>query len=167
MSDIEPEVVDSSDLTDAFMSKKNKRGTKVVNPNTGKTSFGRIPQNNNGIPEGEIYLKVGYEGYGHKRSGAFGARHIWEKHKIDLNIPQAKNVPSIIASILKKGVDVLVDFQANHSPARAVVLNTNIGRVALKQEQEQNGGVSYSIISAYGSKNAPGTVIGTLESPSD
>ncbi|WP_299143133.1 hypothetical protein [uncultured Vibrio sp.] len=167
MSNEEAAVIDSPALTNDFMSKRNKRGTKVINPNTDKTSFGRIPKNNNGIPEGEIYLKVGIIGHGPTRTGAFGARHIWEKHKVDLKISQSTNVPAIIASILEEGVDVLVNFQASHSPARAIVLNTNIGRVALKQEQDKNGRFSYTIISAYGNKNAPGTVIGTLESPSN
>ncbi|EGD5163556.1 hypothetical protein RYY30_003402 [Vibrio cholerae] len=158
------EPIQATDLNANLMSSKNKQGSKVVNPKTNQLSFGRIPSNNNGIPTGEIYLKLGFIGSGKMRTGAYGARHIWEKHKKDLNIESPEETPEVIANILKEGVDVLVNFEANHDPHRPVVLNTELGRVALSLYVE-HGINAYSIVSAYGNKNAVGTVIGQLESP--
>lgn len=154
-----------ADLNEQLMSEKTKKNAKVTNPKTGNLSFGKIPENKNGIPSGEIYLKLGLIGHGHNRAGAFGARHIWEKHHVDLRITTQENTAQVIADILEEGVNVLVNFQ-NKNNKRPVVLNTKIGRVALEPETK-NGTTSYSIVSAYGNKNAPGTVIGTLKSPTE
>lgn len=160
-------IYQATDLNETLMSESKSKGSKIVNPNTGKLSYGHIPENNNGIPSGPIYLKLGNVGSGRFRNGAFGARHVWEKHKNDLNISNPVDTPQVIANILILGVNVLVDFDAEHSPHRPVVLNTSIGRVALIHYKELGGIDAYSIVSAYGNKNATGIVIGTLESPKD
>lgn len=160
-------IFQATDLNDTLMSDSKSKGSKVANPNTGKLSYGHIPENNNGIPNGPIYLKLGLVGSGGGRQGAFGARHVWEKHKSDLNISTPEETPQVIANILASGVNVLVNFNAGHSPHRPVVLNTSMGRVALTPYKEVGGVDAYSIVSAYGNKNAPGTVIGKLESPKD
>ncbi|KAB2825791.1 MULTISPECIES: hypothetical protein [Aliivibrio] len=156
-------IYQSTDLNEQLMSGKNEKNAKIVNPKTGKLSFGRVPDNNNDIPSGDIYLKLGLMGRGFKRYGAFGARHIWEKHNVDLCIPKQEMLPQIIADMLVEGTNVLVNFAIKNNK-RPVVLNTKLGRVALEPEMKA-GKTYYSIVSAYGNKNAPGTVIGTLKSP--
>lgn len=160
-------IYQATDLNETLMSENKAKGSKITNPNTGKLSYGHIPKNNNGIPSGPIYLKLGQIGSGRLRQGSFGARHVWEKHKSDLNISKPEDTPQVIADILTEGVNILVNFNAGHSPHRPVVLNTSFGRVALTLYKELGGIDAYSIVSAYGNKNAPGTVIGTLESPKD
>ncbi|WP_434363076.1 hypothetical protein NF212_25345 (plasmid) [Parasalinivibrio latis] len=158
--------IDSTQLDLITLGNKNQKNNFIVNPRTGRLSFGRIPPNNLGVAEGEIYLKLGYIGFGPQKKGAYGARHIWEKHQIDLNLGNPQDIAVRLLDIMAVGVDILVDFSARHNPARPVILNTSVGRVALTAESKQ-GVPCYSIVSAYGARNAPGTVIGTLKKPSD
>lgn len=154
-----------TDLNEAIMAAKSTRNALVVNPNTGGMSFGRIPINNSGIAEGEIYLKLGFIGFGREREGAFGARHVWEKHKKDLNIAIPEDTAQTIADILQVGIDIVVNFEVKKHAIRPVLLNTARGRVVV-EEKTMEGIPSYTIISAYGNKDAPGTLIGNLEAPS-
>lgn len=148
----------ASDLSLSLMSTKNKKGTKVTNPATGGLSFGRVPKNKNGIPEGEIFLKVGYVGFGPRRKGAYGARHVWEKHREELGITSPEDVPEKLSKILKPGSKVLVD--STKGDKKIVALNTTEGLVALQEEED-----GYSIITAYGRKDPTGIEIGELEGP--
>lgn len=159
-------VFQSSDLSKDVMSARTTKNAFVTNPNTGSLSFGKIPANNFGITEGEIYLKLGSIGFGRSREGAFGARHVWEKHKKDLAIPSPEVTAQVVADILQEGVEVIVNFDAKEQHLRPVVLNTTKGRVIL-EEKAINGVACYTIISAYGNRNAPGTVIGNLEKPTE
>lgn len=153
-------------LTETLMLTKTTKNKKVLNPETNKLSFGMIPDDHNAVPGGDIHLKLGLVGYGNQRKGAFGARHIWEKHQVDLNLTTPSEVPSKIAEILKEGVNVLVEFDDQKRSNMPVVLNTALGKVALAPKST-DGKVTYEIISAHANKNARGTVIGTLKSPSD
>jgi len=159
-------VFQSSDLSKGVMSARTTKNAFVINPNTGGLSFGKIPANNFGVAEGEIYLKLGLIGFGKSREGAFGARHVWEKHKKDLAIPSPEDTAQVVADILQEGVEVIVNFNAKKQDIRPVVLNTTKGRVVL-EEKVIDGVACYTIISAYGNKNAPGTVIGNLEKPTE
>ncbi|MGL5719548.1 MAG: hypothetical protein ACRCYP_01955 [Alphaproteobacteria bacterium] len=160
-------VYSATDLNALVMADKKQKNAFVVNPITGGLSFGRIPDNNNGIDAGEIYLKLGLVGHGKQRKGAFGVRHVWEKHQVDLGISKSEDTPSVIASILTEGADILVDMTSSSTPARPIVLNTSLGIVVLEKKLEQGTGVVYySLVSAYGKKNMTGTVIGKLLGPS-
>lgn len=150
-----------SDLSEEVINGKNTKNALVTNPQTGGLSFGKIPPNNNGVSEGEIYLKLGLAGHGRLRKGAFGARHVWEKHKSDLGITTPDQTPMIIAEILSEGVDILLST----TDARPIALNTKYGVVIL-EEKVIDQVVSYSIVSAYGKKNIAGIVIGQLIKPS-
>lgn len=155
--------ISSDDLTAELLADKTTKNTKVINPNTNNLSFGRIPQNNNNIPEGDIYLRLGLIGVTPSRSGAFGARHVWEKHKTDLQINNLQDIPHVVANILQPGSDILVDLNRNHDPHRTVVLNTSAGLVILEQKHSQTGITEYSIVTAYNRRNSRGVVIGKLE----
>jgi hypothetical protein len=158
--------LNNNDLIDNLMSEKTAKNQKILNPKTNKLSFGIVPDDHSAIPGGDIHLKLGLIGYGPQRKGAFGARHIWEKHKIDLNLSKPHEIPNKIADILKEGINVLVEFDDQKRNNMPVVLNTAIGKVALAPKTYE-GKVIYEIISAHANKNARGTVIGTLKSPSD
>lgn len=161
MSTTPPTVYQPSDLSEEVINGKNTKNALVTNPQTGGLSFGKIPPNNNGVSEGEIYLKLGLAGHGRLRKGAFGARHVWEKHKSDLGITTPDQTPMIIAEILSEGVDILLST----TDARPIALNTKYGVVIL-EEKVIDQVTSYSIVSAYGKKNIAGIVIGQLIKPS-
>lgn len=161
MSTPPPTVYQPSDLSEEVINGKNTKNALVTNPQTGGLSFGKIPPNNNGVSEGEIYLKLGLAGHGRLRKGAFGARHVWEKHKSDLGITTPDQTPMIIAEILSEGVDILLST----TDARPIALNTKYGVVIL-EEKVIDQVTSYSIVSAYGKKNIAGIVIGQLIKPS-
>lgn len=155
-------LIDSSSLTEGVMLAKTTKNSLIKNPLTGDISFGRIPPNNSNIMEGDIYLKLGDVGFGRDRRGGYGARHIWDKHKRDLSINSPEDIALVICNILQDGVDVFVDFSA--SITRPVILNSAIGRVVIEKKQI-GGSCAYSIISAYGSRVAKGTLIGNLLPP--
>lgn len=147
-----------TELTEELMTAHTTKNKKVLNPQSGTLIFGKIPENPTGIPSGVIHLRLGYVGSGRKRSGAFGARHIWEKHKADLSISSPSEVPQILANILEPGVNILYE-----DTKKPVVLNTSKGLVSLQLKKNESGGNEYSIISAYGRKNSRGIVFAKLE----
>lgn len=155
-------VYQPSDLSDVVMNGKNTKNALITNPQTNGVSFGRIPPNNSGVSEGEIYLKLGLIGHGRERKGAFGVRHVWEKHQKDLGIIKPEDTPRIIAEILSEGVDILL---SGNTGSRPIALNTKYGVVILEQKIIDQV-TSYSVVSAYGKKNITGTVIGQLIKPS-
>ena len=147
-----------TDLTCKLMVANTTKNNKVLNPESGTLVFGKIPDNPTGIPSGLIYLRLGYIGNGATRKGAFGARHIREKHKTDLSILKPEDVPKTLADILVAGVDIL--YEDSNKP---VVLNTRQGLVSLQLKKDPNGSNEYSIVSAYGRKDSRGVVFAKLE----
>jgi len=150
----------ATDLTIALMSSNTTKNNKILNPANGTLVFGKIPENPTGIPSGYIYLRLGYVGKGYNRAGAFGARHIWEKHKADLCITRPENTPIKLAQMLTEGVDVLYE-DAN----KPVVLNTSQGIISLQLKKGEDGTNEYSIVSAYYRTQARGIVFCKLEKP--
>jgi hypothetical protein len=112
-------VYQPSDLSDVVMNGKNTKNALITNPQTNGVSFGRIPPNNSGVSEGEIYLKLGLIGHGRERKGAFGVRHVWEKHQKDLGIIKPEDTPRVIAEILSEGVDILLSGNTGSRPIAA------------------------------------------------
>jgi len=154
--------LEANSLTEDLAKKRDKQNTKIVNPETGKLSFGVIPENPI-IASGEIYLRLGFVGVGRDLLGGFGARHIWDKHSKDLSLSEFSNVPSTVAELLLEGCDVLVD-SSKGGDDKPIVLNTSKGMVVLTKKGVE-GAVEYSIVSAYGRTNHPGTVVATLKKP--
>tara|TARA_R110001632_G_scaffold40314_2_gene101194 strand:+ start:73923 stop:74207 length:285 start_codon:yes stop_codon:yes gene_type:complete len=83
-----------SDLSVEWMSHKRRKNAFVTTTN-GSLSFGTFPTNNTHRPELEIRLKVGF---GRTRSGAFGVRHIYEKHSQKIGITCPSQVSGYIES---------------------------------------------------------------------
>lgn len=151
-------MLNSKELTLKLMSSNSTKNNKIINPESGSVIFAEVPENKTGIPSGFINLKLGFIGTGRDRRGAFGARHIWEKHKLDLNIQSPDLLPQIIKDILQPGVDILYE-----SKDKPVVLNTVKGLVSLQLKKDALGNNEYSIISAYGRKNSRGVVFAQLK----
>jgi hypothetical protein len=155
-------VLEAGALTEYLAKKRDKQNAKIINPETGKLSFGFIPENST-IASGEIYLRLGFIGVGRGFSGGFGARHIWDKHSKDLSLSKFADVPSRVAELLLEGCDVLVDSSKGGND-KPIVLNTSKGMVVLTKKGAINA-IEYSIVSAYGRANHPGTVVATLKKP--
>lgn len=148
-----------SQLIDTIASGRSAKNTRILNPTTGDFRFGYIPENPV-IDSGHIYLCLGYDGFGPDRRGAFGARHIWDKHQVDLNLTQFADVPHTVASILTEGCNVLVD-QNKGGPTKPIVINTPHGMVSLQHKLIDNV-PEYHVLTAYGRNDHPGTVVAQL-----
>ena len=155
-------ILEAISLTEDLAKQGNRQNTKIVNPETGKLSFGIIPKNRI-IESGEIYLRLGFVGVGRDLAGGFCARHIWDKHSKDLSLSEFSDVPSVVAALLLEGCKVLVDFNKGGDD-KPIVLNTSKGMVVLTKKG-LSGAIEYSIVSAYGRTNHPGTVVATLKKP--
>ena len=90
------------------MSYKRSKNAFVTTTN-GSLSFGIFPKNNAHWPELEVRLKVGFAGFGRTRSGAFGVKHIYEKHSKEIGITCPSQVSGYIESIITDGATVIVD----------------------------------------------------------
>lgn len=145
-----------NDLSIEWMSHKRSKNAFVTNTK-GNLAFGIFPTNNNHWPELEIRLKVGFAGFGKARSGAFGIRHIFEKHGKEIGLTCPSEIPSYIESIITKGATVIVDSAKDANAA--LVIESQTGLVILRLSKDK---AYYDIISAYDRKSHPGTVIATL-----
>lgn len=156
MSEIK--IFQPSDITLEHVSKKNKPNSLITNQ-LGHISFGDFPANNHDFPEATIILRLGLIGYGYGRLGAFGLRHIWEKHRIDLGITNPSEVVNFIESIIQPGAEVLIDKKK--SPNKPLIIESSNGLISLNLTNIGDQPV-YSIITAYDRKSHPGNVIATI-----
>ncbi len=134
---------------------------KILNPVTGGLSFGRIPKNRSGIPEGEVHLRVGKIGFGKDKKGAYGARHIWDKHRVDLKITKPENLTTILLKIFMDGAEILVDPNKNIDPYRPLILSRKYGMGIVERRGKDLA--AYNVISAYSKTAVPGILIGKFE----
>lgn len=143
------------------MSEKSKKNSFVCMP-CGAFSFGAFPPNNAHFPEGDIRLKLGLVGYitgNNERQGAFGLRHIWEKHGSELGLTCPAETIHFIKNVITSGAQVLIDSHKN--PDRPIIIESKVG-MAILNLQASTHDVYYSIISAYNRKQHPGTVIAKI-----
>lgn len=152
--------LNAQELTLQLMNCNNRKGTRVINPLTGLMTFGAIPANSH-VPEGDIFLKLGIRGRGYDRLGAFGVRHIWDKHGAELGAAMPGDIPSKVYEILAPGADILLD--TTKGAGKIITLNTSKGMVILQEEKAGNYCSIYSIITAYTKKTAKGILIASLK----
>jgi len=145
-----------SDLSVEWMSHKRSKNAFVTTTN-GSLSFGAFPKNSAHWPELEIRLKVGFAGFGRTRSGAFGVRHIYEKHSQEIGITCPSQISGYIESIITDGATVIVDTVKDENAA--LVIESKTGLVILRLSKDKT---YYDIISAYDRKSHPGTVIAMI-----
>jgi len=152
----------SGELTNELADERGAKNQKLENPEGGGFSFAYIPKNKV-IEEGEVFLCLGYAGFGVDRKGAFGARHIWEKHKLDLGLSRFSDVPGVVSGLLSEGCNVLVD-KSKGGLDKPIVVNTSSGMVSL-QKKVVDEVVEYHVLTAYRRTNHPGIVVATLKKP--
>ena len=152
------QIFQPSDITPTLLSDGSTKNSFVANT-SGKHSFGNFPVNNHGSPVANIYLKLGYVGYGSVRSGAFGLRHIWEKHGAELSLSDPIDAIKFIESILQVGAHVILDQTKGNKP---VVVQSSAGLVTLGLTKPPNEDPYFNIITAYDRRNHPGTLIAKL-----
>jgi len=153
------EILQSSDITLNLATKTTKKNSFIANC-SGVQSFGTFPSNNHGFPSVSIYLKLGIIGFGSERLGAFGLRHIWEKHGSEIGISLPSQIPSFIESILQPGSVVIID--RNKCPDKPLIIESNAGMIIVGLNQPKNAPEYFNIISAYDRRSHPGIVIATI-----
>lgn len=157
-------IFNPTDIDNDVLDKKNMKNSRVTN-NKGNLSFGTIPKLNDNFPKGEIHLKLGDSGFyshnHHEPKGAFGLRHIWDKHGDELNSQNAEDVVKFIESVLQVGAEVIID--PKKSPNKPLIVESNTGMVVVDLKEPQNEEPFYNIITAYDKKAHPGNVMGNLE----
>jgi hypothetical protein len=144
-------------ITNELISRQNMRGTRIINPRTGLMNFGSVPVNSH-VPDGLIYLKLGWPGFGPNKTGAFGARHIWDKHRGEWPGLTPEQIPEKVLDILVPGADILL----HQGAGKIITLNTSKGMVVLQEEREGLGFI-YSVVTAYTRKDPKGIKIAQLQ----
>ncbi len=91
--------------------------------------------------------------------GAFGLRHIWDKHRNEFNAQDASDIISFVETIITAGADIIVD--TNKGPNKPLIVESSAGMAVLEPKNVMNQ-PSYSIITAYTRKQHPGVLIGNL-----
>jgi len=153
------QIFQPNDVTPAIAELRNQKNARVSN-NRGQVSFGLFPSNNHNFPVGDIHLKLGFIGNGHRRSGAFGLRHIWEKHGSELGLTAPQQVSAFIETILQPGANVIVNH--SKSPDKPLIVESSNGLITLGMVKPNNESAYYHIITAYGRKSHPGIIIANL-----
>ena len=143
------------------MQDKNKF---LINPKTETLIFGKIPEIKIHHPqhifeEGLIYLRHGE----HIRANrGFGACHIWEAHRKELEsmgYTSFEQVPEFVSNIILPGVPIHCEFSNLKGNHRITVLRSQIG-IAILEKKLNNNIPMYSVVTAFNRKQAHGTLIG-------
>ncbi|MGL5596802.1 MAG: hypothetical protein ACRDDA_01495 [Aeromonas sp.] len=140
--------------------------TLKINPKTGTTSFGTLPELTLSrglvIPAGDIILKDGRIWREKKGTlGGFGAKHIWQDHRRELiehGYNTKQDIPRFVSDIIVTGADV---FHESNKGARVNILQSSLGIVIL-EFAVKDGSTTHSVISAYTRKTSRGTRVHTI-----
>ena len=158
------EVLIPNDICSIKLSNKSTKNARVTKLD-GSHVFGKVPSLNDKFPEGDIILKLGYQGFYNSSNnllqGAFGLRHIWDKHRAEIGATNAEDVVRFVESILKVGADILID-ESKHAN-KPLVIESSTGMVILELKSPQNEDAYYTIITAYDRKSHPGTLMGNIK----
>lgn len=143
-----------TDITTAMLSDKKTKNS-IVYTSGGDSFFGIFPHVSNTFPSGQICLKLGFAGFGPLKSGAFGLRHIWEKHSTEINATNALDIVLFLEKVISAGSVVIIDN--NKDPDKPLILESKTGMAVVGLN---NG--TYYITSAYCRSSHKGTVVGNL-----
>ncbi|MCA2486255.1 MULTISPECIES: hypothetical protein [Vibrio] len=151
------------DVSHQVLNNKKTKNARVTN-SKGTTSFGQIPKLNSQFPEAEVILKLGDPGFYDLKvkqlKGAFGLRHIWDKHRSEINAQDASDVVKFIENVIRGGAEVLIEY--GKDPNKPIILESSSGMVIVELKRPQGEDPYYSIVTAYDRKSHPGTLMGTL-----
>lgn len=140
-----------------------KPNDSIPHPETGKLSFGVVPQAKSGpdtIPEGDIQLRYG------KHNGpnsGFGAAHIWVEHRKEMEqagFTSKKDVPAYVALIVRAGSAIYYEGGYNRHKRVAVVRSSR--GTAILELKDMHQGIIWSIVTAYSGQNVNGTRVGAV-----
>lgn len=152
-----------NDITEAVLNGKKTKNARVAK-NDGSEFYLDLPYMNADFPAGKIILKLGDSGFYNKRTqnleGAYGLRHIWDKHRTELGAASAEDIVIFLESILLAGAEVLID--PRKGPNKAIVVESGTGMMILELKKPNGEDPYYSIITAYDRKSHPGTKVHTL-----
>lgn len=147
-------------ITTQHLDSKNAKNTKILTT-SGDAIFGVMPQLSPDLPEGNIILKLGDSGFYDRHTkqvkSAFGLRHIWDKHRIEIVASNATEIVVFIESII---TNVIIDN--SKSKDKPLIVKSNMGIVVVELKTPQNEPPHYSIITAYTRKSHPGTLMASL-----
>lgn len=133
----------------------------LLNPTNGFALFGYI--SGKGIPSGTIYLKVGKH-VGPNRG--FGASHIYAEHAKEmrsLGFEGLDQVPQFVATIVRAGSGIYYEAARMKGGTRVSVVRSAVG-TAILEYTGTRGNPNYSVVTAYLSMKANGTLVGTVRS---
>lgn len=152
-----------SDITEAVLNEKKTKNARVAKSD-GSEFFLDLPYMNADFPAGKIILKLGDSGFYNKKTGnlegAYGLRHIWDKHRTELGATSAEDIVIFLESVLLAGAEVLID--AKKGPNKAIIVESGTGMMILELKKPQGEDPCYSIITAYDRKSHPGIKVHIL-----
>lgn len=153
-----------SEITTAALTEKKTKNARVAK-NDGSEFFLDIPYMNADFPAGKIILKLGDSGFYNKMTrnldGAYGLRHIWDKHRTEIGAASAEDIVIFLERILLAGAEILID--SKKGPNKAIVVESGTGMMILELKMPHGEDPYYSIITAYDRKSHPGTILHTLK----
>nr|WP_256835840.1 hypothetical protein [Pseudomonas oleovorans] len=137
----------------------------IDHPKGGK-SFGVIPEILHvGIQAGDVYLRKGDHWLARSGYTGFGAVHIWSVHEYELRKMGyliIEDVADYVAKIIQPGTEIY--FESNKNPKkRLTVLRSHFGILALEPRNDRDTGFGYQVVSAYPTRQARGTLVGTTK----
>lgn len=152
----------ATDITHQILTGKTTKNAKVTN-SQGLCSFGIMPTLSPNFPQGNIILKLGDRGFfcprEKKLKGAFGLRHVWDRHAVEIGASSASDVVIFIEQVITQGAEII--FDKKKSPNKPLIVESSTGMVVV--ELLNIAGVQvYSIVTAYTRKSHPGVLLGTL-----
>nr|WP_010890242.1 hypothetical protein [Salmonella enterica]AAB91550.1 hypothetical protein [Salmonella enterica subsp. enterica serovar Berta] len=129
-----------------------------------EVNFSRTAKHECRLSRRKIILKLGDSGFYNKRTesleGAYGLRHIWDKHRVEIGATSAEDIVIFLESILLAGAEVLIDPKKGQN--KAIVVESGTGMMILELKKPNGEDPYYSIITAYDRKSHPGTKLHTL-----
>ena len=152
----------ASDVTTVLLLQSSQCPNSRILTSDGKEVFCRFPANKHNLPEGNVILKLGKVGVkrGSQRIGAYGLRHIFEKHRRDLKLKNAEDAVMFVEKVLTKGSRVFIDRLKSDKP---IVISASIGLVILEPKIVRGQEACYSVVTAYARKAHPGVLIAKVQ----
>ena len=138
---------------------------RIVHPLTGLACWGMVDVTSQHFtqPGGAIYLRAGKHIGPHK---GFGIRHIWMERGHDLikwGYPTFEDVPRFVADIIVHGTGIVCEFDKMGDYQRVIVLRGRKGAAVLAPWPESEGGLYYSVVTAYRNRAPNGKAVAKVK----
>lgn len=129
---------------------------------SGSDTYGRVMERKSSgvlIPGGLIFLKRGRYG-----RGGYGARHVWERHRKEMEkagFESEDDVAAYVATIVCPGTPLFYEH-GHMRQMRVTVVRGVLGTAILEHKPWDPTGPCYSVLTAFGQRNAIGSRIGSI-----